>query len=588
MDSFFANPSQRCQAVQGRACQRGSVLLIVVVLLLLASLFVVFALNVGRFEQRTSGNDLRAKLAQELAEAGLAQGFEYFNANPAVLKAIDTNWVLCGATETMFPCGAVSRFGSDGVTPRRGRMYAYRVTGSAGNQLTERLVSIPQPVAATGGFAAAQQVGAVLCRVKIPTGPGASTGCATNDTEASSTWVLTVVSKGMLTGEGSSATVTQTVGAYNIFAFNPGIPPLVASGSVSVGGGLQIVAAPNAGGTGDGSGVPVSVWTRAALQKSGTPNTCYVDDFLRQGGSSSGPAYYEGIMVCHTCQCPGGAALSYPKSGGQACQGMDIVDIDNNEPNDCGVAPNLDIKREEFPEDLFAFVFGQRAWTDVNRNGVAPASAGGVCRYDTPDCHFAEVRRISACTYRDPVTGASVTASLPEDTCYLLNIKNKIHIGDGVNDAAECTALQGNQKVGGAPLSGVVWIHPQSFAGLPGYDCLTALRNANQLGSPSNPIGLIYDGVLTQVHFQLYGLLFVREPNATTTLNQATGGSAELGLNAGATIYGAAVVQGQITSGGGGTAAIVYNKDVLFTLINNPSNFSPESLPGSWTDRLRY
>lgn len=560
--------------------QKGSALLVVVILLLLASLFLLFGLNVGRFEQKTSGNDLRSKIAQEVAEAGVAQGVEYFNANRSLMNAIDTNWIRCSslADSTDFPCGAVT-------DSRRPSMYAFHTTGSSGTAFSHRLVPIGPPVfptsgqvlASAGGFPVQQQVGAVLCRIKIPTSPTSPTQCATSDSEASTTWLLTVVSKGSLPGEGTSSTVTQTIGAYNIFAIGPSTPPLVAAGSVSVGGGLQIVTSPDAA----GSGVPVSVWTRLSMEKNGTPNTCYLEEFLRQGGSSSGPQYYQDIMVCHTCTCPGDGSLSFPKSGLEACQGMDIVDIDGNEANSagCPTEPNLDIKREEFPKDLFAFVFGTSAWRDVDRDGIA---VGAPCTTAALDCHFGEQRIISACTYPEPGTGAVRTATLPQDTCFLLNIdKNMIHIGDGIDDAAECLAL-------GPATSGLVWVHAQPLAGLPGYDCLTTLRNVDQLGTPNAPVGLIYDGVLTQVHFQMYGLLFVREPNASTTLDASTGGSAELGLNAGATIYGAAVVQGQITSGGGGTAAIVYNRDVLFRLTTGPDNYEPDALPGSWTDRLRY
>lgn len=560
----------------------GSTLLIVVVLLLLASSFVVFALNVGRFEQKTSGNDYRARLAQELAESGIHQGAEYFAGNPAIRTDMD-NWEECDAADTSFPCGAVAQNSAvDASVPRRSTMY--RFIGGTGSGFQTRLIPVPSPVTTTGGFAASQQVGAVLCRIKRPTSPSDPTECATNDAEASSIWTMTLVSKGSLTNEGSSATVAQTIGSYGIFNFGTNIPPVVASGSVSVGGGLQIVTAPNAGGLGVGSGVPVSVWTRLEMQKNGTPNTCYMEEFLRQGGSSSGPDYFDGIEVCHTCQCPGDGSLSYPKSGNQACQGMDIVDIDNNEPNDCAIAPNLDIRRAEFPPDLFAFIFGKQGWNDTDQG------AGGDT-YANKEFNFAETRRISACKFPHPVTGAEVLPNpmLPEDTCYLLNLNTITHIGDGVNDAAECNAI-------GAGSSGIIWVHTDpimsggsTVAGMAGYDCVTQLRNLDDIGTPSNPVALIFDGSLTQVHFRLYGLLFVREPNASTTLDDETGGSAALGLNAGAVIYGAAIVQGQIVSGGGGTAAIVYNEKVISNLINDPDiPPDPNSLPGSWTDRVRY
>lgn len=552
----------------------GSVLLVVVVLLLLASLFVVFALDVGRFEQKTSGNDVRAKLAQEIAEAGMNQGVEYFNATRQTVVRDWTKWEACGATDTTFPCGAVP-------PARRATMMRFKGgTGTGGLK-----VQIPNPLTATGGFPASQQVGAVICWIKQTTVVGAATDCTTTQDEASTTWLLTVVGKGSLTGEGSSATATQTIGAFNIFSVGTGVPPIVASGNVEVGGGLQLVTAPNAGGT----GVPVSVWTRLEMAKNGTPNTCYLEEFLREGGSTLGPQYFDGIEVCHTCKCPGTGSLSYPKSGGQACQGMDIVDIDNNEANDCTTVANLDIKRIEFPDDLFAFLFGQRGWQDSipNTTGLSGDT------FENKEFHFAETRLRSTCTFPYPGTGAQTTVLLfPEDTCYLLNLKNVTHIGDGINDAAECAAI-------GASSKGVIWIHKQALGttGLNGYDCETTLRNVDDIGTPSKPVALIYDGSLTQVHFRLYGLVFMRAPNAVTLLDANTGGPdatlfpsdpVELGLNAGATIYGAAVIQGKVSAGGGGTAAIVYNEKVLNALINAPSNETPTSLPGSWTDEVRY
>lgn len=576
--------------------QQGNILILVVILLLLGSLLTLFALNVGRFEQKTSGNDLRAKLVQEVAESGMALGVEYLNARRG-LFATDDNWVSCAGLGTAFPCGAVP-------ASRRGSVFTYRTAGTTGANLSERLLPIPAALAdaPAGAFPATRQVGAVLCRVEaVPSGAPGTTTCATDLEDASTTWVVTFVSKGTLTGEGSSATVSQTLGAYNIFNVTPGIPPLVASGAVAVGGALQIVTAPDAA----GPGVSTSIWTRLDVDSNGTPNTCYFDEFLRQGGSNSGPpGYYDdtsdgvanGIAVCDTCSCPTGQSLSFGQ-GGNLCEGADIVDIEGTGTGydqaaydlydknvaTCPVAANLSIRREEFPADLFEFLFGQKAWRD---DATADASP---CPRNDLGCHFSEERIIETCKYPDPATGAQLSATLPADTCYLLNIKNKIHIGDGIRDAEECAAL-------GAGTSGVVWVHNQplgstTMVGLQaqGLSCDVKIRGLSQLGTPSKPVALIYDGALTQVNgLKLYGLFFLREPNSSTTMSAATGGSAELGVNGNMVIYGAAVVQGTISSGGGGNAAIVYNKDVLFNLINSPANINPASIPGSWTDRLRY
>lgn len=558
--------------------QRGNALIVVVILLLLATLFVLFALNVGRFEQRTSANDLRAKIVQEVAESGLSLGFEFLNSD----KTIFSNpafWTPCDADiGTDFPCGAVPE-------GRRADMFAFTTSGN-GLTMADRLLPIDGKAPGSsnypvGGYATRREVGAVLCRLReIPLG-GGPVECTTDLSEAGSTWVVTIVSRGSLPGEGSTSTVTQTIGAYNIFSLNPSNPPLTAAGSVAVGGGLQIVASPDAA----GPGVPTSVWSRLDVGANGTPNTCYLEEFLRQGGTSSGPAYYDGIEVCHTCNCPTGRSLSFGK-GANLCEGMDIVDIETNDANDpsCPNTANLSIRREEFPKDLFALLFGYSAWLDVDRDGIAP---GGACTKATLNCHFGETRIVEVCTFPDPQnpSGATITATLPADTCYLLNIKNKIHIGDGVNDQAECDALGGGT-------SGLVWVHSQEIltGTLPGFaDGCERIKRLAPFGSPSAPVALVYDGSLTQVNgLELYGLLFLREPNATMTLDKNTGGSVELGINGNMVVYGAAVVQGRVTSGGGGTAAIVHNKDVLFNLINDDKNITPDSMPGSWTDRLRY
>ena len=104
--------------------QRGSVLVVAIILLLLASVITLLSLNVGLFEQRTSGNDSRAKLIAEVAEAGIAQGAEYFRLRPAALNP-SSNWPTFSvsnvitlasssrmiATTSTLPCCARIRFG---------------------------------------------------------------------------------------------------------------------------------------------------------------------------------------------------------------------------------------------------------------------------------------------------------------------------------------------------------------------------------------------------------------------------------------------------------------------------------------------
>ena len=70
-------------------------LLVAVMLLLLASLFTLFALEVGVFEQRSTGNDVRERVVTEVAEAGLAQGFEYLMRQHTELLDDPARWERC-------------------------------------------------------------------------------------------------------------------------------------------------------------------------------------------------------------------------------------------------------------------------------------------------------------------------------------------------------------------------------------------------------------------------------------------------------------------------------------------------------------
>src|SRR4249919_1662397 len=105
--------------------QRGTVLLVAIVILLLASIATVFALNVGVFETRSTANDARAKMVNEVAEAGLSEGFEFLMRQHSDWLEDPARWEQCVGTDTTFPCGAIPQFEPDGTTPRRATMYRF-------------------------------------------------------------------------------------------------------------------------------------------------------------------------------------------------------------------------------------------------------------------------------------------------------------------------------------------------------------------------------------------------------------------------------------------------------------------------------
>jgi len=565
-------------------------LLIAVVLLLLAGIMTVLAMNVGIFEQRSTANDIRAKAVSQIAEAGLAQGAEYLlRQHPEMLVAFPATtaiWTPCGPSETTFPCGAVSDAPYDddanaatGSVSRRGTMYRLTNSGASIASLDASLVSRMLPMSTTignvgSGFQVAYGVAPVACfAAKRVAGEAANSPirCASGASgaaEASERRIVTFVSVASMVGENARATLTQTVGRYPLLGDPVGAPPIVASGSINVNGGIQIVTNPNAGGT----GVPVSVWTRKNVTKTGTPNTCYSDEFFRFGvpsGNQGSPAIVTvstnptvTTVVCDGCSCNGDKSLSYNKSGGVDDEGFDILDIETG----TRVGVNYNVGQThgscEFPPDLFAHIFGVKTWEDVDR-----------------DC-FGE-KKIMV-NFEPPTGPPAVT--IGADEAYLYANANKIINPTVTSDPLMKAAQAYSGTYPTSSLSGLIWCQASCGVG-----------SNEVLGSPQKPVILVVDGSLT-MRGKVYGLVFLRTTSGgtltppagyTMTTEIETGGNTELTMNAGALIYGSAVIQGKgdVLNGG---AAVIYNAEILNQINRDPDNQRYATLPGAWNDRSTY
>lgn len=584
----------RIQSVPSRRQASGNALLIAVVLLLLAGIMTVLAMNVGIFEQRSTANDVRARAVHEVAEAGLAQGAEFLlRQNPAMLTfpSGTGTWTQCAADDTTFPCGSVGTemVDTDGnpattaTVARRATMYRLTSSGASIANLDAALVSrmLNIPAAAKipsvgSGFDVAYGVAPVMCFVanRHPDEPANSPiRCATVEEQASERRIVTLVSVASIVGENARTTLTQTVGRYPLLAAPTGKPPIIASGSVDITGTLQIVTNPNAGGT----GVPVSVWTRRDINKTGTPNTCYADEFFRFGAKNNDPPVFEGTtvkaIVCDTCQCVGNESLSYDSSGNKQDEGIDILDVEGDSRTDRSgqQGVNYNVRSDqysfplcEFPPDLFAHLFGVRAWDDVDR-----------------DC-FAEVKLMREFT--NPNTGAVVTIGADEAFLYenAVSIINATTAGAGLRAPAQV-------YTGAYPattLSGLIWCQSNCDIG-----------SNTQLGTPDNPVVLVADGE-TRIQGRVFGIVFLRTTANGATLTPSTGftmsstliangGGSNLRMNAGAAVYGSVVVQGQVEKANG-TAAVIYSEAVLNAIGQNPNNNRFATLPGAWNDRSTY
>lgn len=556
-----------------RSRQAGSALFIAVILLLLAGLMTLFALNVGVFEQRSTTNDLRSKMVNEVAEAGLAQGFEYLMRQHRDWMGSTTRWELCQLTDNTFPCGAIA-------TANRSTMYRYK--GAAGSilnvpdTLDAYMLPLENEMATVGnGFDVKYGVAPVLCFVKKPAAtdpPTTPIRCATNMGDATNQRIVTFVSVAMIPGESARTTLTQTIGQYSLVDSSLNVPPITASGSVDLVGTLQVVTNANAG----GPGVPVSIWTRRNVAKTGTPNTCYADEFFRYGtkGGPDGTPVWTGattecptcdLLVCDACGCDSDKSLSYDSSGNQQDEGMDILDIDGNTASTpIAKQINYDVIPSEFPCDLFEYVFGAdaKSWSD---NGLP----------DPPfDDYFCETKITRTYT---PSWNQAVTRTIGADEAFLYKNAAKI-IPDLANpDAAAIMPGSGKQVTTAyldANASGIIWCQ-----------VACAIGPGDTVGSPSKPVVLIMDGTQT-IKGRVFGMVFVRSTGAGP-LNPATGGNAELTMNGKAAVYGAVIVQGKIEHANG-SAAVISSPEVLKRIGESDDNIRSASLPGAWTDLKSY
>jgi hypothetical protein len=571
-----------------RQASRGSALLVAVVFLLLAGIMTLFALNVGAFETRSTGNDLRAKMVNEVAEAGLARGFEYLMRQHSAMLRDEGLWRRCGAAEVAYPCGAVSAAPYDhdfdattAPITRRETMWRLVDSGHVNADFDAAMVPAMLPltgpitgVGAGAAFPVSYGVAPVVCFVaKRKTGElnTAPIRCETNIGEASNRRIATFVSVARMPGEAARTTMTQTVGLFSLVDTPAAKPPVIASGSVDVTGGLQIVTNPNSG----GHGVPVSVWTRKDVSKTGTPNTCYADEFFRFGAKNSDPPTLIGTVnktiQCDTCSCGGDKSLSFDKSGNLQDEGIDILDVEGNSSVN-GTGVNYNVRSDalsyptcEFPPDLFGHVFGTQAWLDADH-----------------DC-FAEVKVMG--TFTNPNNGAQIT--MGADEAFLFSNAQTV-----INPTAATLALNAltSEQTAvtaypSASLSGLVWCQSNCDVG------------ANTVvGSVDNPVVLVIDGS-ARIQGKVFGLVYIRSTAGgtltpatgytMTTAEVAAGGNAVLDMNAGATVYGAMVVQGKVDKANG-TAAIIYDKVVLDAIGNNPNNDRFATLPGAWNDTLSY
>lgn len=337
--------------------QQGSALTIAIILLLLLTLAVFVAVPTILGEQRVSGNDVRAKIAQHVAEAGLNHAREFLRANTknlivAPLEPVDaTKWAACAATDTNFPCGAIETDVANSALRSR----HYRYIGGADARTVSFTPSRMYDGTGNdaGNFNAEYDVGVLLCRLTT------THDCTTVAASTTATTMLTLVSRGSVTGEGTTSTVSETIGTYRLMNLSPNIPPVMAAGTITGLGSSTIVGNPNAG----GFGVPLSIWARNNFDGSGGSwQTCQLDEYLRSDlGGVVMLGTNKDVATCNDCDCTVGNRLS----DASMVEGVDILDSTDADGGKAKAGTSY-----YFPCDMFEYVLGTRARVESGTPGL--------------------------------------------------------------------------------------------------------------------------------------------------------------------------------------------------------------------------
>jgi len=346
--------------------QRGAVTMFsAILILILLTEMLIYAVQVGVFEQRKSGNEMRQKQAFHAAESGIQHAQEYLLANVLDLANGADGWLSDGASGRWLPCPALTGKGEhpcygEPVEALRDNSYFYSfddpdaVAGAA--DIDVRILAdevLPDSTETV-------TVNALLCILDIDRGAVPPVqGCLTkDDPNVNATFfVITLLARGQAECDAdgdcaAEALIAQKLGSYGPLsgAGGPGVP-LTSRSTFPPTGTAEIVPNPNGG----GPGIPLSSWLNANPDRSpgslctggvpldgegGSWTTCerhewYGVDIMPGENSPNGK------YTCPTANCTCASderRISYSAAGGDVV-GMDIV-IDT-----------------DFPCDLFEYTF---------------------------------------------------------------------------------------------------------------------------------------------------------------------------------------------------------------------------------------
>jgi len=556
--------------------QRGVTTLVVVLsLLVIITLLVLASTNMALFEQRTSTNENRQKLADQAAEYAINMSGEYMKSQLSVIATgSGAGWLVSsGASKRWFPCPV---FNASSAHPcdaerdatRRSNMYFYAASSGGSTAVpysgNGALTAIGGAVAGTPTFPVTTTVSALLCRIDttltaVVSGvskPKPDCRATPSSTSANRIAVLLVATSslqnsGNTVNENATSTIKETWATYS-GSLGIAAVPLIAAGSIEGLGNAEVVAAAN----GAGVGLPVSMWSSCPIdiEKAagqvypaqcaapagsgvGSVSTCNLGEFLKSTPeadlkttcANSNPA----------CGCPSfnssNSDFLSGHSNANKRENLDILDADGN----VGVLPDItffpdrgmDNASDPLDDNLFEWIFGQEA--------VAEGAT--------------------------VVTGCGPSLTNVNDTKSCADVDSLINTM-GATVMATCDSLNSSS-------SGLYYV--TGSCSLP-----------SQVGSPTDPVIVVVDGdnqsaqgVRVSGNTVFYGMFFIR---SRYTMENASN-TVELKGNGNVQFYGSVVVEGNVNITGG--IRIVYDN----TSTDKPGGKLPSStrfarVPGSWLD----
>jgi hypothetical protein len=281
---FIQSRKKRWDTVTGRpGHQQGAVTMFsAVLILILLTEMLVYAVQVGVFEQRKSGNEMRQKQAFHAAETGIQFAHDYLLNNaldltfPGVDGWLSDDFLDDGGSGRWVPCSGAALSDEKGEHPCYGEPLddnsPVNLRDSSYFYSKNGVDSSPLPILANNVLPddanEMVNVTALLCLLDVETGLGGTPvkGCLTKtDPNVNSTFfIITLLARGQaecLDGVcAAEALVAQKLGSYGPLTGGggPGVP-LTSRSTFPPGGTAEIVPNPNGGGT----GVPISGWLNA-------------------------------------------------------------------------------------------------------------------------------------------------------------------------------------------------------------------------------------------------------------------------------------------------------------------------------------